>query len=64
MPQLLELDLKKVPWKLPKKLENSLQGIVSKNMIKVALLNCTKELFKGGRKIIQEGTVFDIVCVI
>ena len=55
MPQPLELDVEKVPWKLPSKLVNSLQGIVSINMIHVAKWNCTIELFKGAEKLLKEG---------
>ena len=55
MPQPLELDIEKVPWKLPLKIANSLQGIVSINMIHVADWNCTKELFKGAGKLLKKG---------
>ena len=55
MPQPLELDVEKVPWKLPSKLVNSLQGIVSINMIHVAKWSCTIELFKGAWKLLKEG---------
>ena len=55
MPQPLELNVEKVPWNLPLKLANSLQGIVSINMIHVAKWNCTKELFKQSGKLLEEG---------
>ena len=55
MPQPLELDVEKVPWRLPRKLVNSLQGIVSINMIHVAKWRCTVELFKGAGKLLREG---------
>ena len=55
MPQPLELNVEKVPWKLPLKLVNSLQGIVSINMIHVAHWNCTIELFKGAGKLLNKG---------
>ena len=55
MPQPLELDVEKVPWKLPSKLVNSLQGIVSINMIHVAKWSCTTKLFKGAGKLLKEG---------
>ena len=42
MPQPIELDIVKVPWKIPLNLKNSLQGIVSINMIHAAKWNCTK----------------------
>ena len=55
MPQPLNLDVEKVPWQLPLKLANSLQGIVCINMIHVAHWNCTIELFKGAGKLLKEG---------
>jgi len=55
MPQPLDLDVEKVPWQLPLKLANSLQGIVCINMIHVAHWNCTIELFKGAGKLLKEG---------
>ena len=55
MPHPLELNVEKVPWKLPLKLVNSLQGIVSINMIHVAKWNCTIDLFKGAGKLLKKG---------
>ena len=55
MPQPLELDVEKVPWQLPLKLANSLQGIVSINMIHIAKWNCTIELFKGAGILLKKG---------
>ena len=55
MPHPLELDVAKVPWQLPQKLLNSLQGIVSINMIHVAEWSCTIGLFEGAGKILTEG---------
>ena len=55
MPPPLELDVEKVPWLLPKQLVNSLECIVSINMIHVAKWNCTIELFKGAGKLLKEG---------
>ena len=55
MPQPLEIDVEKVPWHLPTQLVNSLQGIVSINMIHVAKWNCTIELFKGAGKLLKKG---------
>ena len=46
MPKPLELDVENIPWKLTWKLSQSLQGIVSINMIHVARWTCTKALFK------------------
>ena len=46
MPQPLEIDVKKIPWKIPLRLALSLQGIVSINMIHVSHWSCTVALFK------------------
>ena len=46
MPQPLEIDVEKIPWKIPLILANSLQGIVSINMIHVAQWSCTVALFR------------------
>ena len=54
MPQPLELNVEKVPWELPLKLVNSLQGIVSINMIHVAKWTCTIALFEGAGKLLKE----------
>ena len=45
MPQPLEIDVEIIPWKIPLKLANSLQGIVSINMIHVARWSCTCLLY-------------------
>ena len=58
MPQPLELDVLNIPWKIPLSLVNSLQGIVSINMIHVAPWTCTKALFKGSGKLLKCGTSF------
>ena len=55
MPQPLELDVENIPWKIPLKLENALQGIVSINMVHVAQWACTKALFTGAGKLLKEG---------
>ena len=55
MPQPLEIDVEKIPWKIPLRLAHSLKGIVSINMIHVARWNCTKELFKQSGKLLEEG---------
>jgi len=55
MPHPLDIDVEKIPWKIPLKLVQSLQGIVSINMIHVARWNCTIELFKGAGKLLKEG---------
>ena len=54
MPEPLDLDVEKTPWQLPLKIANSLQGIVSINMIHVAKWNCAIELFKGAGKFLKK----------
>ena len=58
MPKPLELDVENIPWKLPWKLSQSVQGIVSINMIHVARWTCTKALFKGAGKLLKGGQFF------
>ena len=55
MPQPLEIDVEKIPWKIPLKLTHCLQGIVSINMIHVAQWTCTIALFKGAGKLLKKG---------
>ena len=55
MPQPLVLDVEKIPWRIPLKLTNSLQGIVSINMIHVAKWACTKALFRESGKLLNKG---------
>ena len=55
MPQPLEIDVEKIPWKIPLRLAHSLQGIVSINMIHVAKWTCTKVLFEESGKLFKEG---------
>ena len=55
MPQPLEIDVEKIPWEIPLKLANSLQGIVSKNMIHMTPLTCTAALFEESGKILNKG---------
>ena len=51
MPQPLEIDVEKTPWKIPLRLAHSLQGIVSINMIHVAEWSCTVALFRESGKL-------------
>ncbi len=53
MPQLLEIDVEKIPWKIPLILANSLQGIVSINMIHVAVWSVA--LFRELGKLLNKG---------
>ena len=55
MPQPLDIDVEKIPWKIPLILANSLQGIVSINMIHVAEWSCTVALFKESGKLLNKG---------
>jgi len=55
MPQPLSLDVEKIPWKISLNLENSLQGIVSINMIHVAQWTCTVALFRESGKLLKKG---------
>ena len=55
MPQPLEIDVEKIPWKIPLELVESLQGIVSFNMIHVAQWTCTEALFREAGKLLSEG---------
>ena len=55
MPQPLEIDVEKIPWKIPLRLVHSLQGIVAINMIHVAQWSCTVALFKESRKLLNKG---------
>tara|TARA_B100001248_G_scaffold237877_1_gene202117 strand:+ start:603 stop:1241 length:639 start_codon:yes stop_codon:yes gene_type:complete len=54
MPQPLELDVENIPWDIPLNLTQSLQGIVSINMIHVAQWTCTAALFKGAGQLLKE----------
>ena len=55
MPQPLEIDVEKIPWKIPLRLAHSLQGIVSINMIHVAQWSCTVALFRESGKLLNKG---------
>ncbi len=55
MPKPLELDVENIPWNIPLKLTNSLQGIVSINLIHVAKWTCTIALFKEAGKLLNSG---------
>ena len=55
MPQPLEIDVEKFPWKIPLNIANSLQGIVSINMIHIAKWTCTLALFREAGKLLNNG---------
>ena len=55
MPQPLDIDVEKTPWKIPSELLSSLQGIISINMIHIAAWNCTQSLFKESGKLLKKG---------
>ena len=55
MPQPLNIDVEKIPWKIPSELLLSIQGIISINMIHIASWNCTKSLFKESGKLLKNG---------
>ena len=55
MPQPLELNVEKIPWRIPLKLAHSLQGIVSINMIHIAKWTCTVALFRESGKLLNKG---------
>ncbi len=55
MPQPLEIDVEKIPWKIPLKLAHSLQVIVSINMIHLAHWPCTVAIFRESGKLLKKG---------
>ena len=54
MPQPIALDVLNIPWKIPKKIVNSLQGIVSINMIHVEKWADTIALFRESGKLLNK----------
>ena len=55
MPHPLEIDVEKIPWKIPLILALSLQGIVSRNMIHDAQWSFTVALFRESGKFSIKG---------
>ena len=55
MPKPLEIDVTKSPWPIPLKLVDTLQGIISINMIHIAPWECTESLFKESGKLLNNG---------
>ena len=50
-----EIEVEKIPWKIPLILTNSLQGIVSKTMIRVAEWSFSLALFRESWKLLNKG---------
>ena len=55
MPQPLDIDVEKIPWKIPSELLLDIKGIISINMIHIASWNCTKSLFNESGKLLKNG---------
>tara|TARA_Y100000589_G_scaffold324258_1_gene360140 strand:+ start:1113 stop:1742 length:630 start_codon:yes stop_codon:yes gene_type:complete len=55
MPKPLEIDVTKTPWIISTEIYNSLQGIISINMIHIASWECTKSLFRESGKLLKNG---------
>ncbi len=55
MPQPITLNVENIPWKIPLKLVDSLQGIVSINMIHVARWTSTIALFRESGRLLNKG---------
>ena len=54
MPEPLKIDVIDTPWHIPSNILDSLQGIISINMIHIAPWLCTECLFKEASKILKE----------
>tara|TARA_Y100001933_G_C18873669_1_gene511048 strand:+ start:260 stop:880 length:621 start_codon:yes stop_codon:yes gene_type:complete len=55
MPEPLKIDVTEIPWKLTSQLSETLQGIISINMIHIAPWKCTESLFKESGKLLNNG---------
>ncbi len=55
MPKPLEIDVRKSPWPIPFKLIDTLQMIISINMIHIAPWECTESLFKESGRLLNYG---------
>ena len=54
MPEPLKIDVKDTPWQIPSNILDSLQGIISINMIHIAPWHCTESLFKESGKLLKD----------
>ena len=55
MPQPLNIDVTKTPWEIPTEIYESLQGIISINMIHIAPWECAQSLFEESGKLLKNG---------
>ena len=55
MPKPLEIDVRKIPWPIPQKLVDTLQVIISINMVHIAPWECTESLFEESGKLLNYG---------
>ena len=55
MPEPLGIDVRVSPWEIPSELRDSLQGIISINMIHIASWECTKSLFQESGRLLNNG---------
>ena len=55
MPQPLDIDVQKTPWKIPLEFKPFIQGIISINMIHIASWECTKSLLSESGKLLKNG---------
>ena len=55
MPKPLEIDVRKIPWPIPQKLVDTLQVIISINMVHIAPWECTESLFKESGRLLNYG---------
>ena len=55
MPKPLEIDVTQSPWPIPLKLKDTLQVIISINMIHISPWECTESLFKESSELLNYG---------
>ena len=55
MPQPLDIDVEKIPWKIPSELLSSIQGIIAINLIHIVSWNCIKSLFSESGNLLKNG---------